>query len=170
MPQTSLDAAVVTRRNLRDQLLAEYPSLAEDSEALLDTLSGIDDLEEQCLAVLRHALEREAYGKALAGMMDEMTARKRRLEDGAKTLRLAVLQAMQEAGLPRIKAADMTVTIGRSTKPKVLITEADAIPEHYCRIRRDPDKTAIAAALEVGQIVPGAALGNHEPFLSVRTK
>ena len=75
---SALDAAVVTRLNLRDRLLADFPGLAEDDTALINTLAGIDDLEEQCVAVLRNAIEREAMGKALGELIDGMVARRRR--------------------------------------------------------------------------------------------
>jgi hypothetical protein len=167
MPRDSaLDAAVATRRNLRDQLLATWPELADDTETLTDTLAGIDNFEEQCLAVLRHAIEREAMGKALGALIDGMQARKKRLEEGSKFLRVAVLNAMQEAALPKIRAPDMSVSIGVG-KPKVLITNEAALPEAFCRITRAPDKAAIAAEIAAKRDVPGAVLSNPVPFLSV---
>lgn len=166
MPR-ELDAAVTTRRNLRDQLLATWPGLADDADTLLDTLAGLDDFEEQCIAALRAAIEREAHGKALTDLIDGMTARKRRLEDGAKSIRIAVLNAMQEAGVPRIKAADMTIATGHS-KPKVVVTDEDAVPDMLCRFTRAPDKTAIAAEFAAGRDVPGALLGNPQATLTVR--
>lgn len=164
-----LRAAVVTRTNLRDQLLAEYPALIEDNEALADTLAGIDNFEEQVVALLRHVIEREAHGKALATLIDEMGTRKRRLEEGAKNLRGAALQAMQEAGLPKISAPDMSISVGRG-KPKVVIVDGAQVPDDYCRIERVPSKTAIAEALGRGERVAGAELGNAQPFLSVHRK
>lgn len=138
-----LDAAVVTRISLRDRLLADFPGLADDDAALLDTLAGIDDLEEQCLAVLRNAIEREAHAKALGELVDGMVARRRRLEEGAKNLRGAVLDAMQKARLPGIKAPDMSVALSPG-KPRLVIVDDAAVPETLCRIERKPDKKAIA--------------------------
>jgi hypothetical protein len=161
-----LQAATISRLNLRDQLLDNFPDLTEDADALFDTLSGIDDFEEQCLAVLRNAIEREAMGRALAELIAGMQARKQRLEEGAKNLRNAVLHAMQETGQQRIKAPDFSVSIGAG-KPKVMITEEAMIPEHLCRVKREPDKAAIGKALTSGQAVPGATLGNAAPFLSI---
>lgn len=165
-----LTAALVTRINLRDQLLAVYPQLAEDETALIDTLDGLDTLNEQIVAVLRHAIEREAHGKALGELVEAMTARKRRLEEGAKSLRLAVLHTMQEAGLKKLAAPDMTVSVGAG-KPKVVITDDAEIPDALCRITKTPDKIAIAKALTEGSWpVPGATLGNPQPFLSIHRK
>lgn len=163
-----LTAALVTRINLRDQLLAVYPQLAEDETALLDTLDGLDTLNEQIVAVLRHAIEREAHGKALGDLIDAMTARKRRLEDGAKSLRTAALHAMQEVGIKKISAPDMTIGLSPG-KPRLVITDEAAVPETLCRIKREPDKKAIAEYLsERPNAMPNWATWDApKPFLQV---
>lgn len=166
MRTSDLTAAVATRNNLRDRLLTDYPTLADDVETLCDTLAGVDDLEEQIFAVLRAAVERDAYGKALSGLIDDMAARKRRLDEGAATLRLVALAAMQDAGLPKLRAPDMSVSIGRG-KPKVQIIDEAALPDEFCRIKREANKAEIAKALAAGADVPGATLGNPQPFLSI---
>src|SRR6478752_3721072 len=124
----TLDAAVVTKTNLRDQLLGTWPELADDSDALIDTLAGIDDFEEQVLAVMRQVAEREAYAKALGELIDGYWARKQRLENGAKWLRAAVLHAMQEAKVPKIRAADMSLSVSPG-KPRLVIVDDAAVPE-----------------------------------------
>jgi hypothetical protein len=42
----------------------------------------------------------------------------------------------------------------------VQITDEDAIPDAYCRIKREPSKTLIKEALLDGEEVPGAVLDN----------
>lgn len=168
----ALDAAVVTRLNLRDRLLADFPGLAEDDAALLDTLAGIDDLEEQCLAVLRNAIEREAMGKALGELIDGMVARKRRLEEGAKNLRGAVLDAMQKAGLPKIRAADMSVGISPG-KPRLAILDEASVPDALCKVERKPDRKAIGewlGQLDAMSAPNWAAWEVAKPFLTVHRK
>lgn len=172
MAPRELEAATITRLNLRDRLLADFPGLAEDDAALLDTLSGIDDLEEQCVAVLRNAIEREAMGKALGELIDGMVARRRRLEEGAKNLRSAVLDAMQNGKLPKIRAADMSVALSPG-KPRLVILDEAAVPEALCRIERKPDRRAIAEWLsEIDSMtVPNwAAWEAAKPFLSVHRR
>jgi type I site-specific restriction endonuclease len=166
---TDIAAALQEHRTFRTQLLAAFPELAEDEETLRDTLEGISDLDQQILAALRHAIEREAHGKAIAELVETMTARKRRLEEGARAIRGAALHAMQEAGLKKLAAADMTVSVGTG-KAKVIITDDQAVPDDLCRVTRTPSKTDIAKALSEGREVPGIILGNPEPFLSVHRK
>lgn len=165
MPR-DLDAAVREHRNLRARLLDAFPELSEDVSALADTLEGISDLDQQCLAVLRAAIEREAHAKALGELIDGMTARKRRLAEGAQAMRLAVLHAMQEVGLRKIAGADMSASIGAG-KPKLLVIDEALIPDEYVKITREARKADIAKVLASGQDVPGVAFGNPAPFLSI---
>lgn len=165
----NLDSAVQEHRNLRARLLDAFPELSADEQALTDSLEGISDLDQQCLAVLRAAIEREAMAKALGELIDGMTARKRRLAEGAQTMRLAVLHAMQEGGLPKLSGPDMSVSVGRG-KPKLIVVNADLIPAEFMRVTREPAKAEIAKALANGQDVPGATLGNVVPFLTVHTQ
>ncbi len=139
----------------------------EDDESLADTIEGESDLPEAIVRVLRAALEREAMAKAITDeLVARLTYRAHRLKAGAASMRAAALQAMQEGGLPSIKAVDMSVSVGRG-KPKVIITEEGLIPAALGKIVRTPDKTAIAAELAAGHDIPGATLGNPQAFLTI---
>jgi phage host-nuclease inhibitor protein Gam len=52
----------------------------------------------------------------------------------------------------------------------VVITDPQAVPDQFVRIKREPDKTAIGAALASGNAVPGADMRNGAPSLTIRTK
>ena len=159
-----LSRLVPEHRAIVEHIRALYPD--ESDANLADTIEGMSDLPEAIVATLRIALEREVMAKGLADLIEQMTARKRRLEDGAKLLRGSVLQAIQEAGVAMpLRAPDMTVSIGRG-KPRVVITDADLVPESLCKIVRQPDKNLIAEALAKGDVA-GAVLGNPQPFISV---
>lgn len=166
----ALAAAVVTRQNLREQLVAAWPELADDSDTLLDTLSGIDNFEEQIVAVMRQVAEREVHAKALGELIDGMGARKQRLENGAKWLRAAVLHAMQEAGVPKIKAPDMSLSVSPG-KAKLIITDEAAVPDELVRIKREPNITEIKQWLsEVDGMPNWAKWGEPQNYLSVHRK
>src|SRR6185437_3589858 len=109
----------------------------ETEESLSDSVEGLTELDAAIFSVLRHAAEREAHGKAIGEMIDTLAARKRRLEEGAKSIRLAALHAMLEAGFKKLAAPDMTVSVG-SGKPKVTITDEALIPDELCRVTRAP--------------------------------
>lgn len=159
-----LRSLIPAHREIAERVRDMFP--AEDDETLADTIEGESDLPGAIITVLRAAIEREVTAKALADLIETMVARKRRFEAGATTLRIAALNAMEEVGLRKLAAPDMTVSVG-TTRPKVLITDDTAVPEDLCRIVRTPSKPDIAKALAEGRDVPGVVLGNPERFLRV---
>jgi hypothetical protein len=156
---------IPAHREIADRIREMFPA-ETDETALADTIEGESDLPAAIISVLRAAIEREVTAKALADLIETMTARKRRFEAGATSMRVAALHAMEEVGLKKLSAPDMTVSVG-TTKPKVLITDDTAVPEDLCRIVRTPSKPDIAKALAEGREVPGVVLGNPERFLRV---
>ncbi len=75
---------------------------------------------------------------------------------------------MQEAGLPKIPAPDLSVSISRG-KAKVLIIDESQIPSWLCKTVVTPSKTMIADEIAAGRDVPGAQLGNPQPYLTIHT-
>ncbi len=154
--------------DLRQKLLTVYPDLAEAPETLQDTLEGITKLDDQIVAAMRWIMGREDDAEAIGKRIEKLMARKRRLEEGARSGRGVILHAMQEGGLKKIVAPDFSLSV-RQTKPKIVITDEAAVPDHLCKIERTPSKTMIADELAAGRDVPGAQKGNAAPFLVVRT-
>ena len=161
----NLLALVPAHRAIVSAIREAFPDESDDD--LVDSIAGESDLPDAIVAVLRAALEREAQAKAIKDdLVARLTERARRLEDGARTMRAAALQAMQEAGLKKVSAIDMSISVGRG-KPRVQITEPELIPAALCRIVREPNKTEISKLLAEGTDVPGCSLGNPQPFLSI---
>ena len=113
---------------LRQRLLAEFPSL--DEETIRDTLEGITDLHEMIAAVIRSALVDEALQAGLRGRLDDMRERLSRLEVRASKKRELALQAMSEAGLAKLEQPDFTAST-RAGSPALLVLSEQAIPEAY---------------------------------------
>jgi hypothetical protein len=63
----------------------------------------------------------------------------------------------------------MTVSFGLS-KP-ALVGEADpeTLPDDLVRVKREPNRTAIKAALEDGRDVPGFVMSNGRPTCTIRS-
>jgi Siphovirus Gp157 len=162
----NLSVAVQAHRNLVEQIKQAFPEA--DEETISGSAESATELDAAIIAVLRAALERESQANALSEMIEAMTARKQRLKGGAETMRNACLRAMLEVGWKRLPAnpPDMTVSVGNS-KPKVLITDENALPMDLCIAEWRPDKKAIGEALSGGRDVPGATLGNAEPCLRI---
>jgi hypothetical protein len=162
-----LGTALQIDKALKAALLGRFPELQDDEQALIDTLDGISDLDEQILAVLRLAVEREALAAGLEVLIEKHNARRKRLELGAEKLRDAVLHVMLEAGRKKITAPDMTVSVGAG-RAGVQITDETALPDSMVKVERIPLKSAIKDAFKAGQSVPGAVPTNARPVLTVR--
>jgi hypothetical protein len=167
--------------NAHHKFSDEIATAALVVKALQDAGIGPDDpdyetlIESECDALerlkrmLRAARMTEANAKALKDIEADMKERRARFEAKAETLRAIVKQAMQTLNLPKIEAPDLTASL-TTTRPSVVIEDETAIPSQLCKVVRSPDKTAIKAALEQGEAVPGASLSAPSQTLTVRTK
>lgn len=129
--------------------------------------------ESDALETLRHMLRKarldEADADATKTIETQLKERRTRLLARAESLRTAVANAMADLGLSKLPSPDMTVSL-RAGKPAVEITDLSKLPERYVRVKVEADKAAIRAALEDGEIIPGVALGNAAPVLTVRSR
>ena len=164
-----LKFAVANNDRICAELLARWPELAADPEALADTLEGISTLPEAIAAVYRSSLDDEQDCAAIAEQIKRLQARKKRLEERAERKQNLALWACQEGRLRRVDAPDFTLSVAAS-KGRVIITDEYELADVWCRIRREPDKKAIGDALRAGVDVPGAVLGNPQATLRATTK
>ena len=169
----TLSDHVALATQLRDRLLAgniDADDVGEGDNALLhDMVEGETDLLEILARIARSARQAKAYGEACASMIEDMRARKTRHEARAERLRGLILWAMQEVGIPKHEAPDLTISVTKP-RPGVVITNEGLLPFHCIKTVTSPDRAAIKAALEAGEEVPGAELQNGAPSLTIRTK
>lgn len=156
-----------TTRDLVDRLRT---LCGEDEEAFLDTLDGEADTTEAARRVLRWANEMEAQAGAMKTLAGEYSDRAKVLlgrKDGARE---ALFHFLQYLGVRAMQLPEGTLSIRQGTVS--LSGEADpaTLPDDLVRIKREPDKAAIKAALEAGREVPGYVLSNGAPSLSVRVR
>lgn len=159
---------IAKHNRLRQELLESWPDLANDEEALNDTLEGASTLPDVTAEIIRSALEDERLAAGISEHIVKLQLRKKRIEERAARKRAKALYAMQEGDLPRIKQPDFSASIGTS-KGRVIITDEEALALEFVRLRREPDKKAIGEALRNGDAVAGATLSNPQPTLAVRT-
>jgi hypothetical protein len=158
-------------RRQRESLLVEFPELAEDEDALSDTLDGLTEAQDLVARHVRAARHDKANVAALAGIINEDRERKARLERRAEK-HLEIATALMEAmGERKIERPDFTASV-RALPPKVQILDETALPDGAWRIveKREPDKAEIKRLLETGQEVPGACLSNGGTGLTVRVR
>jgi hypothetical protein len=153
---------------LRDRLQAAEPDL--DERTLADTIEGLTDLHEIVAAIVRSAILDQALAEGLRGRLTEMQGRLERLEDRASKRRQIARDVMVETELKSITAPDLTISLRLGSPALVVIDEA-AIPPTYW-VPREPrlDRQGLNADLKRDIQVPGVALKNPEPVLSVRVK
>lgn len=150
--------------------LKEAFDLEDGEETLLDTLEGESTLPDRLAGLVRAAVRDEAMADAMKAIIADNQARKKRFEDRAQRFRTLVLWAMGETGLTKLAKPDLTASVS-SGRPAVTITgDPGDIPDVFCRIRREPDKTAIREYLEHGDSLSFATLGNPSSVLTIRSK
>lgn len=142
--------------------------VTEDDPDFAALLESETDVQARMVRILRYARHCEAQSKAVGEILAENRERRDRLNRKAEGLRNAVLWGMQEIGLRKLEAADLTASVG-APKAKVLVTDPAAIPDALCKITREPSKTLIAEALAQGPIA-GAEMANGSPSLTVRAR
>ena len=153
---------------LRAQLHSQFPDA--DDASLRDTLEGLSSLPEMLATVLRSHLDDVALTTALRARVNDMQERLRRIEDRAEKKRELVASVMERADLRKLTEPDFTVSLRPTTPPLVVTAEAE-IPGTYWRPQaRKLDRRALIAALNAGQLVPGATLGNGGMTIAVRTR
>ena len=166
----SLRTVAMNHADLREKLKAEY-GLADDDQALIDTLDGMSDLKEMLVWAARRVKELQAQSAGLKDYIGELRVRQERIDGSAERLRECIAIAMLESGETSIKDAAVTLS-ARIGPSKVHITNELELPEGYMRAKTTytPDKEAIRAALDAGHPVQGAQLTNGQPTLTLRVK
>ncbi len=146
-------------RNMRDHF-------DDDEQLRLDTLEGETDLFELARKLLDDIEADEGDKSALAEQMDARKARRDRCDARIKARREALAALMECAGLDKLPLAEATLSL-RTMQPKLVVVDADALPDDLCTFTRKPNLTAIRDAEAP---VPGTALDNGGVSLTIRRK
>jgi hypothetical protein len=166
--KTNLDYSVGEYQNLRNRLQAEFPEA--DDETLRDTVEGLTDLPELLASILRSHLDDLALLAALRTRILDMQERFARLEARAETKRALVASVMERADIKKLNEPDFTASL-RQVPPGLMIANEQEVPEAYWKPQPPKlDRKALLAALNAGQVIAGAALGNGSTTIAVRTR
>jgi hypothetical protein len=153
---------------LKEHLRAEY--LEADAETLRDTLAGLSSLPEALAQVIRSYLDDLALAAALGQRIGDMQERLKRIEGRAEKKRAMVGAVMERAEIKKLAESDFTASL-RAVPPALVVSDEAQIPEPFWKPQPPKlDKRGLLAALNAGQSVPGASLGNSGTTLSVRTR
>jgi hypothetical protein len=161
------DPAVIKQQV--SNLLTAWPELVEDEILRADMIEGSTDFVEFVRAVERRRQEANTLTEAISMQVDALEARRTRFGRREQALRELMFQMLQLAHLKKLEMPEATVSV-RVGVPKVIVTDEAALPDEFCRIKREPDRAKIKAALADFQAVPGATLSNAEDTLAIRIK
>jgi len=145
-------------------------TLDTDEAALMDALrQEVPEVDDVLVRLLRAMGEARANGDAVKDRITALAHREARFERQAESYRAAVYAILDALGLTKWRHAEFTASLSPG-RPGVVVTDPDALPDAFVRVERKADRAAIKAALEQGEVIPGAELSNGLPTLTVRTK
>jgi hypothetical protein len=153
-----------------ERLLLEYPELADDEVLRADMLDGSTDIGDILLSLIHTIQDAAALKEGTQARIDELKTRGERFTMRLEFVRSLIFKIMETAQLKKVELSEATLLI--RANPQHLVGELDAstLPDDLCRIKREPDKTKIRAALLEGREVPGFMLSNAPPSLMVKVK
>jgi phage host-nuclease inhibitor protein Gam len=145
--------------------------------AIRDTMADDDEIamtvesETGLIEAIAAASDRiEVLEEMMAGIdrrMERLRERKQRLTTGCETLRRAVRDGLEAAGLKKVETATATISL-RRVPPSVTITDATAIPAALMRHPPPvPDKALIKEALSCGPVA-GAVMSNGGTTIGIK--
>jgi hypothetical protein len=163
----AVQRALAVLRGVREALIADDPSIADDPRLMTDMLDGEGGNALDIIADdVRAAIEAEALADIARKRAAELYERANRLDRRCDTLKRGVRDVLLELGLPRLERDDFTASVNKGYR-HVIVT--GPYPDEYARITREPKKKEMKEALDAGKDLPFASLSNPEPGLTVRT-
>lgn len=146
----------------------EGSDTAEDVvlRAALDAIE--DGIEQKAQSIAIMEKEWLAEAASIGEEAERLKKRKAALVNRAEAIRAYLLSQLVKAGISKLKTKLFNFVVNPARK-SVVIGDADMIPDPYIlRTERVPDKNAIKAAIEAGNLVPGAHVEEGAPSLTVR--
>lgn len=160
-----------TREALAVKSLREsIGALDGDDQLLSDTIEGETGLFELIDALLVRMDENGAMAAGLAAVIEGHEVRRARFLKRVDADRALIEQAFMIAEIETVERPGATLFLSRRAPKVEISTEADIPAEFWKAADPTLDRKALLAALKEGRAIPGAALSNSAPSLSVRTK
>lgn len=150
-------------------ILEAYPELSEDESLRADVLDAETDFNRLIDVLVKHKLDAREMAAGAKLRKQEVAERQSRFERQEEGYDRLIKGLMQFADMQKVVLPEATVSI---TKPRTVveITDLDAIPQGYAKFEKRADKTALKAAMEAGEEIPGAELALGDEGLMVRTR
>lgn len=166
-PDYQIQRQAEAARALRESLA----KLGEtDPDLILDMTEGETSLFECIDALLLRIASDKALVVGTDSVIADLEARKRRVEKRIEFDRGLIEQAMAIAELPKIERPAATLSLA-NRPPALRVDDEAAIPAEFWTTGAPKlERKALTDALKSGRTIPGAALSNAAPSLTVRIK
>lgn len=157
--------AAITLYEIAQEYRSDLEKLADadlDDATLTDTLDSMGgELQVKAQSVACFIRNLEANAAAIKEAEAQMATRRKALENKAARVKDYLLASMMVAGVDKIECPYFRLSV-RDNPAAVEVYQPELIPQNLMRQKpppvAEPDKTAIAAELKAGRIVPGARL------------
>lgn len=162
-----LQQAILALHAGRARLMEGDPDLTVDIAA--DLPEEASQVEAAIVAVCRAALAAKDLHE-MAKKRAALTAdRAKRFAAREEALRGVAFAAFDALGKRKVESDDLTVSV-RAGRDTVFVTDEAKVPDEYFDTvtTRVLNKTKLAADVEAGVVVDGAALGNTSPSLVIK--
>ncbi|MDE6397784.1 MAG: siphovirus Gp157 family protein [Clostridiales bacterium] len=142
---------------------------AQESEDGVDGETGmvfdislLDELEMARDKKIENALlyseQLKADAKAIDDYIKDRQAVARAKKNAADSIKQWLIARMREKGESKFETKRIRALLRITAGNKTVITDEKIIPPQYLKIKKEPDTTAIKAAIKAGEEVPGAML------------
>lgn len=139
--------------------------------AIIDcyTANDFDSAMSRALAAIVALDDAET---AAAAAVKDAQARMATVTEANAKAREALRRALDACGGPGAAEAESEHHKARLQRggARVEITDEDALPDTFWRVKREPDKALVKALMAKGQDIPGAALVQSPPTLIITAK
>lgn len=144
---------------------AQLADLSLDEQTIADTMESLaGPLEDKARAYGFVIRTLEADADAWAKWIEDAKAHEAALRARAGKVKTRISQTMQEFGIVKVEGPGITLSFRKTHA--VVIDDADQLPAQYMRQKPapppEPDKPALAAAMKLGEVVPGAHMETRQ--------
>lgn len=159
-------------RRLQDMLdAAGTPD--EMRQTLIDTLESLSgDFEDKVENMAALIAEYKATIEGCAAEIQRLTAKKLRAENAIDSIKKYIMAEMQFAGIQKVKAGTWQISIAKNGGKAPIVWDDDIepedLPEKYRSISYKIDTAAVRDALEAGETLDFAKLGERGESLRIK--
>ena len=147
-------------------LFRRFPELSDDASLCADVLEGETDFHSVVDRLVQETRALKSECEGLKEAAAELVARAGGKAERIEAIRGTILGLMEMAGLEKLKTKSASVSV-QAVRPSIVITDETLVPKSMMKVKREPNKSAIKAALDGGATVPGAMLSNGSTTIRI---